>query len=264
MTRTLLIAEDNPELLEVLSLQFDWRGFRVLRARDGAEALRQVEEQRPELLLLDVVMPFRNGFEVCRAVKSDPRHRTLPVILFSGRRGRGDRDWGLECGADAYLTKPFAIGSLQNEVDRLLSRAPGASAPGRESPAPRTVCRWSLDPEAARGFRHRYGELAYRRLMRELPEVLGRRLASWGVIGWVRRESYGSVVLEVPGHRARVEACLPHLTASGDAYLRSLYEEADQERGELRLEGRAGGGAERRFPLLRLRAAVEPDGEPTP
>jgi DNA-binding response OmpR family regulator len=245
MSRTLLIAEDNPELLEVLSLQFDWRGFEVLRARDGEQVLRRMEECRPDLLLLDVVMPVRNGFEVCRAIKSDPRHRALPVILFSGRRGSGDREWGLECGADAYLTKPFAIGRLQMEVDRLLGRGPGAGVPGREEPA-RTVCRWKLDADAARDFRHRYGELAYTRLLRELPEVLGRRLASWGVFGWVRREAYGAVVLEVPGSRASVEACLPHLTASGDAYLRSLYEDADREES---------------LPRLSLRAEVEPEGE---
>jgi DNA-binding response OmpR family regulator len=247
MSTTLLIAEDNPELLEVLALQFDWRGFRVLRARDGEQALRQMEERRPDLLLLDVVMPRRNGFEVCRAVKSDPRHRSLPVILFSGRRGPVDREWGLECGADAYLTKPFAIGRLQMEVDRLLRRGASANAPEPAAPT-RIVCRWTLDADAVRGFRHRYGELAYRRVLRELPEVLGRRLASWGVVGWVRREAYGSVVLEVPGARSSVQACLPHLTASGDAYLRSLYEAAE---------------VERVFPLLSLRADVEPEGEST-
>lgn len=256
MSRTILIAEDNPELLEVLATQFDWRGFRVLRARDGVEAL-QLLEREPDLLLLDVAMPRKTGFEVCRFLKSDPARRDLPVILFSGRKGKMDREWGLDCGADAYVTKPFGISELEAEVIRLLSlREIGGGEPAARPAAGERVCvRWVLDAGAARVYRQKYGELAWRRVLRELPDRLLHRLSSWGVEGCALLDDYGAVSLEIPGPRRRVEVCLPRLTEIANAFLRSCYDAADAERGSLALGG-GREGEERLFPLLRIEPRI--------
>lgn len=262
MNRTILIAEDNPDLLEVLSLQFDWRGYRVLRARDGAEALALLEH-KPDLLVLDVVMPRKSGYEVCRSLKSDPARRRLPVILLSGRRGETDREWGLECGADAYLTKPFGIRELEAQVGRLLASRE-CPQPGESSPPPArgaapggVMVRWSLDPEAARVFRQKYGELAWRRLLRDLPLHLLRRLSSWGVEGCALRDDYGAVSLALPVPRRRVEACLERLTTLGNDFLRSFYDAEDTARGAVLLARSGAGEDAERAPLLRLSPRLE-------
>ena len=258
MNRTILIAEDNADLLEVLSLQFDWHGYQVLRARDGVEALQQLE-RRPDLLLLDVAMPGKSGYEVCRSLKSDPARRDLPIILVSGRRGEIAREWGMECGADAFLTKPFGIAELEAHVDRLLARsrpspdgAQAGSAAGAEPEEAHRVARWSFEPEAVRAYRQKYGELAYQRVLRELPEKLMERLRLWGVEGCSHRRDYGAVTLLIPAQRAAAGTCLQRLAAVGDDFLRSCYDTVDAGRQAVVAADPHHAGPEIRFPLLRL------------
>ncbi len=260
--RTILIAEDNPELLEVLALQFDWRGYRVLRARDGVEAL-ELLEHKPDLVLLDVVMPRKNGYEVCRSLKNDPRRRDMPVILLSGRKAEIEREWGMECGADAYVTKPFGIAELEARIGELLSRQESAPAPGPQAasaaPDEKTLVRWVLDPRGVRPFRQKYGELAYQRVLRDLPQHLLHKLTAWGVEGCVARSDYDAVSLVIPGPRRRIEACLERLTALGNDFVASYYDSADLQRGAIQV---GEGPEEEELPLLRLlpRSARAPRG----
>jgi DNA-binding response OmpR family regulator len=265
MGRSILIAEDNPHLLEVLALQFDWRGYRVLRARDGVEALAQIE-QGPDVLLLDVVMPRKNGYEVCRSLKSDPQRRGLPVILVSGRKADADREWGLECGADAYVTKPFGITQLELEVEKLLARQPAALASGfavEERPAAcgEVACRWTFDPLAARVYRQKYGELAHKRLVRELVRWLDGHLAAMGMHGWKVRCDYQEVTLVNPsGAAPRVKARIERLAAFGNDFLRSFYGPEDAALGAVvHRDHRQPSGGEVRYPLLKLVPCAEPE-----
>src|SRR5713101_9764161 len=94
---------DNVRLLEALLLR---RGYEVIKARNGAEALQQVEREQPDLILLDVMMPIMDGFEVCKILKDNPETRLIPVVIMTALGQVEDRVKGIEAGADDFLTKP--------------------------------------------------------------------------------------------------------------------------------------------------------------
>jgi twitching motility two-component system response regulator PilH len=117
---TILVVEDSPTHLRLTAEPLRAQGYRVLTAADGEEALARVAEERPDLVLLDVVLPGANGFQVCRQLKNDPGAWPVKVLMVTGKKMDSDRWWGLRQGADDYLTKPFADEELLARVALLL------------------------------------------------------------------------------------------------------------------------------------------------
>ena len=108
MRRRVLLVDDDPVVLEVLSTVLDLEEFEVLAAADGAEALELVAQQAPQVVVCDVAMPGIDGFEVCRRVRHDPATEQLPVVLLTAHGGPDEQRAGAEAGCDALLTKPFS------------------------------------------------------------------------------------------------------------------------------------------------------------
>jgi len=117
-----LIAEDNPVNRELLRELLELRGYTVLEACDGQEALRLIEHAQPELMLLDISMPGMDGFAVVRRIRENPRMAELPVVAVTAYAMRGDQERILSAGFDGYLSKPINPSSLVRELDRLLNR----------------------------------------------------------------------------------------------------------------------------------------------
>jgi two-component system, OmpR family, alkaline phosphatase synthesis response regulator PhoP len=107
MNRTLLVVDDEPSILETTRFILESEGYRVLAARDGEEALEVLRRERPPIVLLDVMIPKLNGFDVCRAIKADPELRSTFVLVLTARGQRADEAMALEAGADTYMRKPF-------------------------------------------------------------------------------------------------------------------------------------------------------------
>ena len=118
-----LIADDEPSI--VTSLEFLMRGcdYEVRVARDGEEALRMAEAFRPDVLLLDVMMPLCDGFEVCRRLRGNPATRGVRILMLTAHGRGAEMERGLALGADAYITKPFSNKDLVAKVQGLLGRA---------------------------------------------------------------------------------------------------------------------------------------------
>ncbi len=95
-------------------------GYRVSQVADGEECLKAVHAKRPDLIVLDVILPKQNGFQICRALKQDPATKDIPVILLSSKNQPSDKFWGQKQGADLYLTKPFEDGDLVKGVASLV------------------------------------------------------------------------------------------------------------------------------------------------
>ncbi|WP_371038400.1 MULTISPECIES: phosphate regulon transcriptional regulator PhoB [unclassified Rhodosalinus] len=117
-----LVVEDEPAQREVLSYNLEAEGFRVARAANGEEALLVVEEQSPDIIVLDWMLPNVSGIEVCRRLKSRPETRAVPVIMLSARSEEVDRVRGLETGADDYVIKPYSVIELMARVRAQLRR----------------------------------------------------------------------------------------------------------------------------------------------
>lgn len=120
MTKRVLIADDEPNIVASLEFLMEQAGFEVMLAANGQEALELVASFRPDLVLLDVMMPVKNGYEVCQHLKGDPATRGVKVILLSAKGRDVEVAKGLELGADAYVTKPFSTRELVAKVKELL------------------------------------------------------------------------------------------------------------------------------------------------
>jgi len=124
MKTNILVVDDEPDLLELIDTNLKAAGFNVLTAASGREGLRQAREAKPQLILLDVMLPEMDGLEVCKALRRDPATKSIPIVMLTARATEIDRVLGLELGADDYVTKPFSIRELVLRVKKLLNRQP--------------------------------------------------------------------------------------------------------------------------------------------
>ncbi len=120
---TILVTDDSTAQRELIAELLTDSGFSVRTANDGSQALEKVKETAFDLIILDVVMPELNGYQVCRHLKSDPNTQHIPVILCSTKNTEVDHYWGRKQGADAYIVKPFPPDQLIETVKELLSKA---------------------------------------------------------------------------------------------------------------------------------------------
>lgn len=120
MTDRILVVDDEPFILRSLTFVLRKEGFDVLEARNGEEALDQIREHRPSLVFLDVMMPKKNGYEVCEEVKGDAELRDTYVIMLTAKGQESDRDRGIALGADEYMTKPFSPSRITERVREIL------------------------------------------------------------------------------------------------------------------------------------------------
>ena len=112
----ILVVDDTAANVHILQLRLGAQGYEVLTATDGEKALAMAREARPDLILLDVMMPVMDGFETCRRLKDDPLTRHIPVVLVTALDGREDRIRGLEAGADDFLSKPYDREDLERTL----------------------------------------------------------------------------------------------------------------------------------------------------
>ncbi|MBE9177399.1 response regulator [Oculatella sp. LEGE 06141] len=117
---TVLVVEDSVAQREMITDLLEGSGLSVTVASDGIEALEQIQGHPPDLVVLDIVMPRMNGYEVCRRLKADPKTQHVPVVMCSSKGEEFDRYWGMKQGADAYIAKPFQPTELVGTVKQLL------------------------------------------------------------------------------------------------------------------------------------------------
>jgi len=126
MTKRVLIADDEPNILLSLEFLLQKAGYTVLVAGDGEDALRKAREEHPELAILDVMMPKKNGYEVCQALREDPSTSAMKIVMLTAKGRETEVAKGMAMGADTYVTKPFGTQELLARVGELLN-GPGAA-----------------------------------------------------------------------------------------------------------------------------------------
>ncbi|KAF0167029.1 MAG: response regulator receiver [Rhodocyclaceae bacterium] len=123
MAMKILIADDEPNIVISLEFLLKREGYEVVVAHNGAEALERVRAERPDLAILDVMMPLRNGFEVCQDLRQDPEFKNLRIMMLTAKGRDTEVSKGLALGADVYMTKPFSTRELLAKVKTLIDRA---------------------------------------------------------------------------------------------------------------------------------------------
>lgn len=136
MSERILAVDDEPDLLELVEYNLREAGYTVSTAKDGASALAEVRRQRPDLILLDLMLPDISGTEVCKRLRRDPDTESIPIVMLTARGQEIDRVVGFELGADDYIVKPFSPRELVLRVGAVLRRA---QAPQTTDPSQRIV-----------------------------------------------------------------------------------------------------------------------------
>ncbi|HET6781275.1 MAG TPA: response regulator transcription factor [bacterium] len=133
MSQKILVVDDEPHIVELVKYNLLQEGFDVLSAYDGSEGLARARQHRPDLVILDIMLPYIDGLEVCRQIR---RESSVPIIMLTAKDGELERVVGLEIGADDYVTKPFSPRELVARVRAILRRTAKDAGPGPEEPLP--------------------------------------------------------------------------------------------------------------------------------
>src|ERR1051326_85962 len=128
VTAKILVVDDEPDAVELVEFNLQGAGFDVLKAADGAEALKQARAHSPDMVVLDLMLPEVDGLEVCKILRRDPATSAIPIIMVTAKAAEIDRVLGLELGADDYITTPLSPRELVLPIKSLLKRGQGAEA----------------------------------------------------------------------------------------------------------------------------------------
>jgi len=119
---TVLIADDDPEILTMLSIRLSKKGYKVLEAADGLQTLQMARSQRPDLVLLDVMMPGKNGWEVARELRGDPSMGDIGIVMLTAIGEKVNEMTSPLYGADGYVDKPFDFGELETKISQIIQK----------------------------------------------------------------------------------------------------------------------------------------------
>ena len=120
--KRILVVDDEEDILSVLKFRLEANNYEVLSATDGQEGLNKARSERPDLMILDLMLPKLDGYKVCRMLKFDEGYKNIPIIMFTARDQKKDEELGKEMGADAYIPKPFESEVLLEKIKELLGK----------------------------------------------------------------------------------------------------------------------------------------------
>jgi two-component system alkaline phosphatase synthesis response regulator PhoP len=209
--KKILVVEDEQDILQLVKLFLEKEGFRVATAETGPEALKKVKEDKPDLVVLDLMLPELDGLEICRRLRAVPETAMLPIIMLTAKADESDTIIGLELGADDYVTKPFSPKALVARVKAMLRRVDRTPANGasqyRYGPLTLDIGRHevSLDKEEVPLTAKEFGLLEH--LLRHPGRVLTRDVLLNAVWGY----NYYGTTRTVDVHVRRLKQKLPLL-----------------------------------------------------
>jgi len=120
MAKKILLVDDETDLVEMVKMRLEANGYEVVPAYDGQDGLEKARSLKPDLIILDLMLPKMDGYKVCRMLKFDEKYKNIPIVLFTARVQEADQKMGEEVGANAYITKPFEPQALLDKIKELL------------------------------------------------------------------------------------------------------------------------------------------------
>lgn len=119
--KKILIVDDEPAQITTLKDRLEFTGYEVISATDGQEGLEKARKEKPDLILLDLMLPKVDGYKVCRLLKFDEKYKHIPIIMLTARAQESDKNLGIEVGANFYINKPFELTNILDKIKELLS-----------------------------------------------------------------------------------------------------------------------------------------------
>jgi DNA-binding response OmpR family regulator len=265
----ILIADDEADIRLVLRTRLEFEGFTVLEAGNGTEAVSMAQDQSPDLIVLDVMMPELDGVEVCNRLRASFTTRHIPVIMVTARAGRDDKLAGLGKGANDYITKPFDLNEVAQRVRNTLewsrqqrSASPLTGLPGNHSinaeirrrlSDERPFALLQIDVDHFKAFNDYYGygrgDEAIQLLARILTESVYRRTGTEGFVGHIGGDDFVVLCPCESAEELGEDILTWFNTGSAD-----LYDPEDRERGQIEVLNRR--HVVERFPLMSLTIAL--------
>lgn len=264
-----MIADDDETLRQLITEALPRHKFEVYQAADGHEALDTVKNLRPDIVILDVMMPGMDGMEVCKAIRENAQTRNIPVIMLTARAPVEDKLKGIESGADDYVTKPFDFMELQARIEMHLRRylresdmSPITELPGNKaiekalssclkSGTPFALCYVDLDDFKA--YNDYYGFLAGSEVIRMTGQILADAVKSSGgegdFLGHVGGDDF--IILT---SMYKADAISKEIIRTFDERIREHYQKEDLDRGYIVAENRRGNVM--RFPVMTISISV--------
>ncbi|HEU4401565.1 MAG TPA: response regulator, partial [Candidatus Polarisedimenticolia bacterium] len=238
-------------------------------AEDGERALSQLAQERPDLLIVDVMMPKVNGFQICRKVKNDPTTQSTPVILLTGRSQQEDVFWGKDCGADEYMTKPFSTKELEKAIVRLLRRRQDQQARGalgvhdelkrrRDKGQACALVTLEWDARAMDIFRKKYGEIKFSEAQRDLREEVEKFLEETGDGGPIDLQELSGFSVVLSGSAPAALKRGQELGARLNSLMGRFYTADDLARGHIPFRDQRS-GQEEKLPLVTFSPRLAPE-----
>ena len=120
--KLILLVEDDPFIRAGIKTHLEANGYLCIEASDGGAAIELARSKQPDLILLDVMMPTINGYQVCKSLKGDPKFKSIPILMLSAQSEKEDKEWGEKLGADGFLSKPIEFKELDKHIKRLLNK----------------------------------------------------------------------------------------------------------------------------------------------
>jgi two-component system, OmpR family, alkaline phosphatase synthesis response regulator PhoP len=142
----ILVVEDDENIQQLVGYNLARAGYHVIYADNGDQALKVVKRERPDLVVLDIMLPILNGFEVCKILRKDPQTRALPIIMLTAKSEESDMATGLDLGADDYITKPFSPKILVSRIKAVLRRREGQEEDEKQG-IPVAIHNITIDPK---------------------------------------------------------------------------------------------------------------------
>ena len=269
--KKILVADDNRNIIELVKMEFEILDYDVVTAYDGEDALKKIEKENPDLVILDVMMPKMNGFDLCMKLRDNPAYKDIPIVMLTAKGQEKDKFWGRQVGADEYVTKPFEPEVLEQIVHNLLEQKKSGEVPHPVTKLPGyvtvekeinlrkagnedfTVYNLNFEPESFEVYARKYGNI-------KSDEIL--KIAGNVIMDIIKRSGdnrtffghLGDNTFIMIGNKVNIEELIPTIKEEVNSLIPLKYDDEDRKRGFI--FSRTINGEPLRVPLIKFMAAV--------
>lgn len=243
--KRILIADESQHIRDILKTHFEARGYETITCDDGEDALHLIHEKHPDLIILDIAIPRKNGYQICRQIKSEKAYGDVFVILLSSKEQKEEEFWAKDCGANEFLIKPFIASELEKIVEEHFEEEQEHKlkdkitiddeiASKKRKKKSYAICSFELHQKSSTLFEQKYGEIRYSEMLDNVIETIeeyGKKFDK-NMIFEMEEENEFRLLLE--GKRKDIQTEVDKLTERINDLLKDLHDEEDYKKGFIR------------------------------